>query len=163
MRLAANNRLVVEVGASFSCMEEACLVVFLGGLPEGICDGEVLFGIGFFAAEGRRASSCGVCCMRLLRVASRRLSKASMEALLKRRDATRSSRMQQTPQEEARRPSAAKNPIPKSTSPSQIPSGSPPKKTTKHASSMQEKDAPTSTTSRLLAAKRKKQQKTPNA
>ena len=86
----------------------------------------------------------------------------AMEALLKRRDATRSSRIQQAPQEETRRPSAAKNPIPKSTSPSQVTSGSPPKKTTQHASSMQETDAPTSTTSRLLAAKRKKQQKPPN-
>ena len=86
----------------------------------------------------------------------------AMEALLKRRDATRSSRMQQTPKEETRRPSATKNPTPKSTSPSQAPSGSPPKKTTQHASSMQAADVPTSTTSRLLAAKRKKQQKPPN-
>ena len=86
----------------------------------------------------------------------------AMEALLKRRDATRSSRMQQTPQEETRRPSAAKNPTPKSASPSKLPSGSPSQKTTKHASSMQATDAPTSTTSRLLAAKRKKQQKPPN-
>ena len=52
----------------------------------------------------------------------------AMEALLKRRDATRSIRMQQAPQEETRRPSAAKNPIPKSTSPSQVTSAAPPKK-----------------------------------
>ena len=63
---------IVEVGVSVSCMEEACWVVFLGGLPEVTRDGEVLFGIGFFMAEGR-VSSCGACCMRLLRVASRRL------------------------------------------------------------------------------------------
>ncbi|MEC7903498.1 MAG: hypothetical protein VYE74_04840, partial [Verrucomicrobiota bacterium] len=77
-------------------------------------------------------------------------------------EATLCSRMKKTQQAETRLHSAAKNPTPKTTTHSLVPSVSPPQKTTQQASSMQETDAPTSTTSRLLAAKRKKQQKPPN-